>query len=43
MASPPSKPDTKIKSADPKPAPAPTFKPHSRMQRTAMIRNIHTK
>ena len=42
MASPPSKPDMKIKSADPKPAPAP-LKVHSRMQRTALIRNIHTK
>jgi hypothetical protein len=42
MASQPSKPDTKIKSADPKPAPAP-IKVRSRMQRTALIRNIHTK
>jgi len=42
MASPPSK-ETKIKSADPKPALAPAFKPHSRMQRTTLIRNIHTK
>ena len=42
MASQPSKPDTKIKSADPKPDPAP-MKVRSKMQRTAMVRNYCTK
>ena len=37
MATPP-KSDTKIKTADPKPAPAP-MKVRSRMQRTSMMRN----